>query len=73
MTQHLYTPQEFADKCDWEGGLLETVFGYGLGPDDIDLNSPDGPALASLLAKLLAVSPIVDQILALLPEPGGDE
>ena len=27
---------EFARKCDYEGGLLNAWFGYGLGVDDID-------------------------------------
>ena len=63
-----YTLQEFANKCDWEGGLLDTVFGYGLGPEDVEDEN-----LAELLRQLKAVEPIVEAINAMLPEPGGED
>lgn len=31
------TPQEFIDKCDWEGGILEGIFGYGLRSKHLDI------------------------------------
>lgn len=37
MSQNWYTGPEFAAKCDWEGGVLEAMFGYGLYyPDALD-------------------------------------
>lgn len=57
-----YTLQEFANKCDWEGGLLDTVFDYGLGPEDVE-----DPKLAYLLRQLKAIEPIIDEIRSILP------
>ena len=31
-----YTDLEFANKIDWEGGILEALFDYGLSSDTLD-------------------------------------
>jgi hypothetical protein len=51
------TRQEFAEHCDWEGGLLETVFGYGVDPASL----PDGE-LADAIRELLKVEPLIRRI-----------
>lgn len=30
------TPEEFIDRCDWEGGIWNGIFGYGLKETDLD-------------------------------------
>lgn len=32
---YTYTEQEFAEKVEWEGGLWETLTGYGLSYTDV--------------------------------------
>ncbi|APQ42219.1 hypothetical protein PBI_MRMAGOO_137 [Mycobacterium phage MrMagoo] len=34
------TPQEFYQKVEWEGGLAEAVFSYGLNDSDLDDSDP---------------------------------
>lgn len=36
-----YTPQEFYEKCDYEGGVLDGIFGYGLRATDLAVQ--EGP------------------------------
>lgn len=31
------TIEDFRDKIDWEGGILEAMIGYGLGTEGYDL------------------------------------
>lgn len=69
MTEYM-TPQEFADKADYEGGLLDGIFGYGLSHQNID---PDEhPELHSALRNLREVAlPAIRAVENLLPEPEG--
>lgn len=62
--------QELADKADYEGGILDLVFGYGVGLDDIP---EDDTELREALADVLAAKPAIARLEALLPEPGGDD
>lgn len=55
------TRQELAEKIDWEGGLEEFAFGYGVNLEDL----PDDE-IRELFAKLLEVAPVLDQINRLL-------
>lgn len=34
-----YTPEEFMEKADYEGGPLSAIFGYGLRETDLDIQS----------------------------------
>ena len=36
MENKKMTPEEFASKLDWEGGLYELVTSYGLSPDRLE-------------------------------------
>lgn len=64
------TRQEIADKADYEGGVLDFVFGYGLSVDDL----PEADLeLREALRDLLACKPAIDRFEALLPEPGGED
>lgn len=61
--------QEVADKADWEGGLLDFIFGYGLHLDEL----PEGDVeLRNAVADVLAVGPALERLKALLPEPDGE-
>lgn len=60
--------QEVANKADWEGGLLEFVFGYGVDPDEM----PDAE-LSDAVRDLLAMEPLIDRVKQLLPEPGEED
>lgn len=62
--------QEIATKADYEGGVLELVFGYGLFPEDL----PEGDdELRDALVALRNCEPIIDHFISLLPEPNYDE
>lgn len=47
-----YSPSELYDKVDWEGGLFETAFGYGIESDDIDDSTELGARLKDAWAKM---------------------
>jgi hypothetical protein len=34
------TKEDLAAKVDWEGGLAETIFGYGISADELPENTP---------------------------------
>jgi hypothetical protein len=58
--------QEIADKADWEGGLLDFIFGYGLEVADC----PEGDdELREAVAEVLKLKPAIDRLEKLLPEP----
>lgn len=63
------TPEEFWAKCDWEGGLLEAVFGYGLDADDLDDSDPE---LKRAIRDLKAVEPVIDRARSLLSKYEGE-
>lgn len=31
----MYTPEEFAAKMEWEGGMAEFILGYGVNPEEV--------------------------------------
>lgn len=62
--------QEVADKADWEGGVLDFVFGYGLFVDELP---EDDQELRDALTELLAMRPVIEKFKSLLPEPGEEE
>ena len=41
MAANGYTPTEFLDKCNWEGGVLEAIAGYELKHSDVSPDYPD--------------------------------
>lgn len=62
--------QELADKADYEGGIAEMLFGYGLHPDDVP---EDDVELREAIAEALKAGPWIEKINGLLPEPGQEE
>jgi len=52
------TDEEFVGKVDYEGGLLDAVFGYGLSEDDLE----DGSRLKPIIARLTALTKEIDSI-----------
>jgi hypothetical protein len=67
----VYNRQELANKIDWEGGIFEMLFGYGLSRENIDSRDE------KLLMAFDAVDDLknefqkrVDNFMFLLPEPG---
>ncbi|AEK10025.1 hypothetical protein FDH96_gp142 [Mycobacterium phage Rey] len=57
------TPQEFYSAVEWEGGLCEAVFSYGLGPDDLDDSDPE---LKEAIRAMKGVEPVIDRARELL-------
>ena len=51
--------EDFCNKVQWEGGLFEAMFGYGLKASD--LADQDGD-LAKAVGKLEALRPQIDEI-----------
>ncbi len=62
--------QDLANKADYEGGILEMLFGYGLSVDDVP---EDDQELRDAIAACLTIKPALDHLESLLPEPGDDE
>lgn len=62
-----YTKQELANKIDWEGGIIAALE-YRITHGEIE-----DEEIAKLWEQLEQFLPIMDQIYALLPEPGLDE
>jgi hypothetical protein len=68
------TRQELANKIDWEGGIFDMIFGYGLYLDDL----PEGDKeLLAALSNLKILQPGFEAAVArlekLLPEPGDSD
>lgn len=62
--------QELANKIDYEGGLCEAAFGYGIDADDM----PEGDTeLFEAWKRLDACRPVIDAVSKLLPDPGPDD
>ncbi len=36
-----YTPEEFCEKLDYEGGVCDGILGYGLDETDLDDSDPE--------------------------------
>lgn len=36
-----YSDRAWANKIEWEGGIIEAIFGYGLHADDLDDKTTD--------------------------------
>jgi len=58
--------QELADKADYEGGIEEMLFGYGLSPSDV---SAEDIELREAIAAVLLAEPALERLRNLLPEP----
>jgi hypothetical protein len=76
MSGSHYTPQEFIDKVDYEGGLYDAVVGYGLDDDDLDPEVATPEQIAALkefcaLAKRL--SQVEAQVENLFPAAGSGD
>jgi len=52
------TREDLAAKADWEGGLCEAIFGYGLKSSDLPKNAPS--EIKQAFRALEAVKPQVD-------------
>lgn len=67
---YAYTNSDFFSKADYEGGVLEMIFGYGVRPEDIE----PGP-VRDLVEKILEIEPLVKQLRSLEDEypPEEDE
>jgi hypothetical protein len=46
-------------KADYEGGILELIFGYGLSLDDLPENDPE---LRQAVADVLAAGPAIERL-----------
>ncbi|QNL30823.1 hypothetical protein SEA_ESTES_135 [Mycobacterium phage Estes] len=57
------TPQEFYSAVEWEGGLCEAVFGYGLKAADLDDSDPE---LKQAILDMEIVAPVIDRARELL-------
>lgn len=54
MTEH-----EFMVKCDYEGGIEEAIFGYGLRETDLDVQEGE---FYEAVKELVALSPRINQL-----------
>lgn len=52
--------EELAAKVDWEGGLADAIFGYGIKSDDLPHNAPK--AIKQAWRDLEAVKPQLDLV-----------
>ena len=59
--------QELANKADWEGGIDELIFGYGLTLDELPDDASD--EVRQLVGKLLGVKDALWRLQELMPEP----
>lgn len=62
--------QELSSKADYEGGILDMLFGYGLSVDDVP---EDDVELREAIAACLAAKPAIAHLESLLPEPDDEE
>lgn len=62
--------QELADKADWEGGIEDMLFGYGLSVDDVP---EDDTELREAIGEALKARMWIEKIRSLLPEPGYED
>jgi hypothetical protein len=76
-TQHPYRTvttyanrQDLANKAEWEGGIIDMLFGYGLKPEDVP---EDDTELREAIAEALKAGRWIAKIENMLPEPGGDD
>lgn len=52
MGTWLYSPAELYGKVDWEGGLYEAAFGYGINAESISEATPQGVELKKAWAEM---------------------
>ncbi|SHT53858.1 Uncharacterised protein [Mycobacteroides abscessus subsp. abscessus] len=67
---YVYTPQEFWQKCDYEGGVCDAILGYGL--DETDLDDSDPELKEAVKAFRLAARDPLDKLQDLLEKYEGD-
>lgn len=60
------TRQDFANASDWEGGLLDFVFGYGVAPEDVPESDTE---LREAIEAVIACGPAIEHLRSLLPDP----
>lgn len=65
--------RELASKIDYEGGLVEAAFFYGLSPDDIDTDDTElVAAWTAMVEAWKQFEPAMHKVQDLLPEPTDD-
>jgi len=52
MGTYLYSPARLYGKVDWEGGLYEAAFGYGINAESISEATPQGVELKKAWAEM---------------------
>lgn len=63
MIGHTYTPKEWLDKADYEGGLEEAILGYGLTENSLDKDA--APDLWEAIKNFRVVAaPVLDDLQA---------
>jgi hypothetical protein len=66
--------QELANKIDWEGGIHEMLFGYGLSRGDLPQDDDELLVAFEYVEELLAtLDGRIERFASLLPEPGGED
>ena len=60
MAKDKMTDEAFYGKVQWEGGIFEAMFGYGLTADDLADQSTD---LAKAVRKLEDMRPRLEEVL----------
>lgn len=57
---------ELASKADWEGGITEMLYGYGIDIDDLPSDTPLG--IVEDFKRALAAAPAINRISEWLDE-----
>lgn len=65
-----YTPEEFYEKCDYEGGIEEAIFGYGLSEKDLAVREGE---FFEAVKELAALGPRVRELSDIIYELGCGE
>ena len=68
MTDDRMTIQEFIDKMEWEGGLAEALFGYGISWRNIKASTPEEGEILKLIHQLEPAQEIYRKLVSLLNE-----
>lgn len=69
MVSRYQSRQKFANKADWEGGILDFILGYGVDLEDLP---EDDQELREAVSDILAIEPAVERLRQMLPEPNDD-
>ena len=52
-----FTEEDFFDKADYEGGIAEAIFGYGIDPLDIEPGE-----VRDLVKEIYSVQPFLERL-----------